>query len=309
MSEVYVADLLRCILQDKESDMVRWLCHVRDLDCQRKHPRMSSACDAVIQTLLRFFVARYLTRSVALVEAFRDLLVACADMSIDSYKRWQRICNVCAFLMANARKKDTIHVFPALKSPILELDEKDPAQWQPRITPQSAASLERYVQQLCVDRRGTSAVQVWLDDDPPFTAIARTQLLLLEHFVTRRALKESRRIVTHMILSGGDVIKTTRHGDVFACIWNVLMLAMESVETPASVRRYVACTHSIFFCMFPAKRSARLCRLGLLYYALLVFCDNKTRPPRQDVVTQKVVNMPLSIPRDMQYLSIFPRIR
>lgn len=308
MMQVYVADLLKLILQQDEHGLVKWLCKVRDLDCHNaKSSKISKACDAVIQTLIRFFTARYMSRSINIIETFRDLLVTCSDSSIDCFNRWQRICNICAFLMVNAHKPNTIHVFPGLISPLLELDEKDPQQCQSRISARNATALQVYVLGLMdvIPRQTPSGTALWLDTDPPNPPQFKSHLLLLESALIARKAKEAQRIITHIILAAYD-LRTNRHEHVFACIWNVVIIALNSSDVPVPVKRYVECCESAFFCMLPPSKSARCSRLAFLYYATLVMCTHKLRT--HSSVCNNVVNLPVTIPPELQYLSIFPRL-
>jgi hypothetical protein len=307
MLQVYVRELLEHILKNDEANVVKWLCKVRDLDCQdAKSSKISKPCDAVIQTLVRFFAARFVSRSLNMVETFRDLLVTCSDPSVNCFNRWQRICNICAFLMVNEHKNDTIHVFPGIISPLLELDDTE-SRRQRRISAKNAQALEVYVAGLLemhVPSRPSGAEQ-WLQSDPPNLPSFVPHMLLFESMLQRRKPKEAQRVLTHLIL-GANGFRTTRHDNVFACIWNVVIIGLDGAETPVVVRRYVECCESIFFCVLPTGKSARCSRLAYLYYAVLVMCTHKVRT--HHTICNNVVNLPITIPPELQYLSIFPRL-
>jgi hypothetical protein len=314
--QVDVADLLRGVIANESATVVAWLCKVRDADLQGKpSKKVSKACDAVLSSLVRLFCAKYVSRGLALLEGFRDLLVTCTDATIDQHARWQRVCNLCAFLMVNEHKPRTVHVLPNLLSPLMELDENEPEQRQERM-PGAARwfavyaqkLLEKHVSDVDLNVAGDSPVHVWLHSDPLNTPAFRPYLMLLELKLQRRQVKDAHRLITYLVLHGKSV-STARHSDVMSCMWHAVSLVSTHLHATDRLKpdaqSYVACAESIFFCLVPAKRIARLCRLSLLYYAVMILCDNRTRRVNESNAGG-VLNLPVTVPRQMQYLSIFP---
>jgi hypothetical protein len=311
MLEVDVTDLFRAIVEKDTDAIGQWLCRVRDVDCAgAKTRKVSKACEAIVQSLVRLFCARYLTRSLMLVDTFKHLLVACVDVSIDLHARWQRVANMCAFMACNAEKNRTIHVYPALESPTMELDEYDEKQKQPKMScallgKTYAAYCDKLVQSL--NSTVTPCVTKWLESDDVNNPTFAAKFVALERLLRARRVKEAHRMVTAIVLLGKDV-RTTFHADVIACVWHVLCNVSEDAATSRDVHDYVCAVHSVYRTMLPPKRNARICRLALLYYAIIVLCDGRTRhqskPP-----TAMTINLPVTVPSSMAYLAIFPSIQ
>ena len=304
--EVFVADLLKDIVSKNSDAVVRWLCVVRDLDAPGDNKgKVSKACDAVLQTLMRFFLARYITRSVLILEAFSELFTACTDLTIDGAKRWQRVCNVCAFLIPNISKSETVHVYPLLKSPLLELDDVPEKCQSIPAAATTKKHLTEYVQNLCVSPQ-CPYVTAWLDTDPLRCSHETADVLkLFSSCLKNRNHKKCNRIISFLVATGKEIC-TSRFNNIFEVMWHIVSMHAADVSVDSVVKRYVDCCESLFFCLFPTKRNGRICRLALLYYAVLVLCENRVKTDRP---FQQMLNLPVTVPQNMQYLSIFPKLR
>lgn len=305
--EVFVTDLLKDVVSKNADGVVRWLCIVRDLDAPGDNKgKVSRACDAVLQTLLRFFVARYITRSILILEAFSELFTACTDLTIDGDKRWQRMCNLCAFLIPNVSKSETVHVYPLLKTPLLELDDVPEKCQSIAAAATTKKHLTEYVQKLCATPPQCPYVTAWLDTDPLRCSQETADILkLLSSCLKDRDNKKCHRIISFLVATGKEIC-TSRFDNIFAVMWHIVSMHTADTSVDFLVKRYVDCCESLFFCLFPTKRNGRICRLALLYYAVLVLCKNCVKMDRP---FQQMLNLPMTVPRNMQYLSIFPKLR
>lgn len=318
MLEVDITDLFNAIVHNDSSSIVHWICQIRDADCRGsnvKVRKISNACQVTIQCLIRLFCAKYLTRSLVLIETFKHLITACVDTSIDSYVRWQRITNVCGFLACNTAKHRTIHVFPNLISPVMELDEHDQNQRQNKIAGVSKR-FESYSNQLAkyfeadLEHTGTTSVKEWLDSDALNTPTYYEKFIVLEHVLMQKRVKEAHRLTTAMIIHGNDV-RTSQQTDIVSCIWNIVTLVLdtfiESGRVEPCVKDYIQAAQSVYCTLLPTKRNAKLCRLSLLYYAMIVLCNGKCRH-EQNPPTSMTINLPTTFPKELSYLCVFPNV-
>lgn len=311
-SSVDVTDLLRYIVSKQESNIVEWLCFVRDSD--KSNSSISKAADAVLGTLIRLYCAKYLTRSVTHIEHFESLVSASYDMSIDSNKRWQRIANVVCYLMYNPRKEFTIHVYPCLSTPLLELDDGNYDNMQNIIPVKKIIKLyQQYIVKLeCSDDAlHADATRAWLSEESLSHGEHVKTLCMLEHFLSAGDAKNSHRICTYLITACPDLKSTNMH-DVFECIWKVVIMTIDHVINPTNesdLARYLKSCRNLYFKSLPPKRKARQCRLALLYYAILVLCSKKIRPFFKETgITFGVINLPVTVDESMSYLTVFPRL-
>lgn len=307
--QVDVADLLKSIMMIDEKKASEWLCVVRDGDSNDVH--ISRASDAVLGTLIRLFCARYVTTSVRHIEYFAGLVTAAYDNTIEQYKRWQRVANIVAYLMHNPRKTRTIHVYPGLKSPIMEIDESQPEMLQCGISKNKLIkSYDKYVRELAQTDETIIAdcTRSWLLSDPLSPSAYTDTLFMLEHFLMKRDAKNSFRLCAYLVTACPD-LRTDTLKDAFECAWKVLLMCLDSSNPTADVPRYIRACRELFFRSLPHKKKVRICRMSMLYYAILVFCEGKTKASyKEDPVTHTILNLPVTVHESMSYLTLFPRL-
>lgn len=317
---VDVGDLMKAIMGKDEATVSQWLCLVRNADTGATGAAMSKACDAILGTLIRIYCARFLTRSVGHVEHFGALVQACCDLTVDRNRRYQRVANVCAYLTNNPCKQDCIHVYPALATPLPELStegQEIPPEKKNKVV--SARKLAKAYRGF-VDARAAvireahgqvvaDCTRAWLAQGEQVVPAEHVDTLcLLEHCIMQKDAKASHRVCTYLVSACPDLRSTTLQ-DVFECLWKVLLLCLDAIQPAMDVLRYVRCCRDLYFTCLPQKRKARECRLALLYYAIIVICDGRTRGAHEDTpVTFAAINLPVTFDASMQYLTVFPRL-
>lgn len=305
---VDVTDLLLAIANRDGEKVVDWLCLVRDNDAHA-HNGVTRAADAVLSTLVRMFCARYITKSLNHIEHFANLITAAYDLSIDSYRRWQRIANVACYLLHNPRKPSTVHVYPCLASPLPELDEIEPHRMQKRITQARLAKIySTYLKDLLPDTVVADCVRSWLHGEggEKLSHPEREwELCSIEALLAKRDSKNAFRVCTYLFAACPE-LRSTNLTDAFECAWKVLLMAVDVLCPSSADVQYIRCCRELFFKALPPKRLARVARMAFLYYAIVVACHG-TRSVG-DSVTFAALNLPVTIPREMGYLTLFPRL-
>lgn len=307
---VDVADLLNAIMNKDEKSTINWLCVARDGDDPNSNG-VSHASDAVMGTLVRLFCGRFITKSVTHIEYFAGLVSAAYDNGVDTYRRWQRVANVCCYLIHNPRKEKTIHVYPGLSSPILELDDAAPEQLQAAASKSKLSKMyEQYVQSVLVSDADTIAdyTRSWLLSEPVSPHTYASVLYLMEHYLMDKDSKNAYRICAYLITVCPE-LKTCNLKDVFEVLWKVVLLCIDGMDASPDVTRYVKSCRELFFRSLPSRKKARLCRIALLYYAIVVMCEGRPRPVYRDIsITHSVLNLPVTMHESMTYLTLFPRL-